>query len=82
MVVAVNKTPVQQHEMMRGIAESRKVEKENTNEILVYYLDPEKANYCMCIARIGLPWSINSSQPNTKLRIFCSRATSPVVCCQ
>jgi hypothetical protein len=41
--------------MMRGIAESRKVEKKNTNEILVYYLDPEKANYCTCIARIGFP---------------------------
>jgi hypothetical protein len=55
MVVAVNKTSIQQHEMMRGIAENRKVEKKNTNEILVYYLDPEKANYCTCIARIGSP---------------------------
>jgi len=25
----------------------------NTNDILVHYLNPEKANYCMCIA--GFP---------------------------
>jgi len=39
--------------MMGAIAESRKVERKNTNDILVHYLNPEKANYCMCIA--GFP---------------------------